>query len=91
MGIGLSLTFTATTCSKTVFRLDIGEQQTVTGSYTINGDQLTFTDPINGPETFVVRLYGDGNMVDLTSNAEFDFNGDGVGDPATATVTLVKQ
>ena len=91
MGMGLSLTFTATTCYKTVFRLDVGEQQTFTGGYTLNEDQLTFLHPINGPETSTVRLYGDGNMLDLITWAEFDFNGDGERDPSTATVTLVKQ
>lgn len=90
LGIGFVLSFTSTTMSGTVYFGNWDDQESFTGSYTVNGTDLVFTDPASGSQTFRVNLYGDGNMLDLVTNTLFDFDGDGQEEPATTTITLVR-
>ncbi len=89
-GIGLVLRFTSSTMSGTVYFGSMENYETFTGSYTINGTELVFTDPVSGSESYQVTLHGDGHMLDLVTTGFFDFDGDGQAEPATTTINLVK-
>lgn len=87
LGMSLSLTFTETTMSW-VINFPGEDQEVFTGTYSITGNQITFSDPIDGDETFTQSL--DGNILTLTSSDTFDFNDDGQETAATTVMTLSK-
>ena len=89
-GMTLSITFTETTYSGTA---DFPGEPTDTfsGTYTIGGNQLTLNETGQGtPELMTYTLSG--NAMTLAGNDEqYDFNDDGVEDPATFSMLLAKQ
>ena len=89
LGMTMSITFTETTMSGTV-NFPGQDQEIFTGTYTISGGQIMFTDsdPQEGDETFTQSL--DGNILTLTFSDSFDFNDDGQETAATAVMTLNK-
>ena len=89
-GIGFVLRFTTSTMYGTMYYGSLEDQETFTGSYTVNGHDLVFTDPAGGREFYQVTLHGDGNMLDLVTTGSFDFDGDGQAELATTTIILVR-
>ena len=90
LGMALSLTFTETTYSGTAsFPGEVAE--TFSGTYTISGNQLTLNETGElEPETMTYTLSG--NAMTLAGNdEEYDFDNDGVDDPATFLMALAKQ
>ena len=89
-GMTLSLTFTETTYSGTA--ASPGEPtETFSGTYTISGNQMTLIETGQGtPELMTYTLSGNA-MTLAGSDEEYDFDNDGVHDPATFTMVLAKQ
>ncbi len=87
LGMSMTLTFTETTMSWTI-NFAGQEQEVFTGTYSLAGNQITMSDPIDGDETFTFAL--DGNILTLTFSDTFDFNEDGQETAATAVMTLSK-
>ncbi len=89
-GLTLSITFTETTYSGTA--AFTGEPtETFSGTYTISGNQLTLNETGKGtPELMTYTLSGNA-MTLAGSDEEYDFDNDGVEDPATFTMLLAKQ
>jgi hypothetical protein len=90
MEMTLSITFTETTYSGTAsFPGEVAE--TFSGTYTISGSQLTLNETGElEPETMTYTLSG--NAMTLAGNdEEYDFDNDGVDDPATFVMVLAKQ
>lgn len=89
-GLTLSITFTETSFSGTA--AFPGEPtETFSGTYTISGNQLTLNETGKGtPELMTYTLLGNA-MTLAGSDEEYDFDDDGVEDPATFTMLLAKQ
>ncbi len=90
LGMTLSITFTETTYSGTA--AFTGEPtETFSGTYTISGNQLTLNETGQGePELMTYTLSGNA-MTLAGSDEEYDFDDDGVEDPATFSMLLAKQ
>ncbi len=89
-GMTLSITFTETSYSGTAaFPGEVDE--TFSGTYTISGNQLTLDEADQlEPDTMTYTLSG--NSMTLAGNDEqYDFDDDGVEDPASFTMVLAKQ
>ena len=90
LGITLSLMFTETTYSGTAsFPGELAE--TFSGTYTISGNELTLNETGElEPDMMTYTLSG--NTMTLTGNDdEFDFDNDGLDDPATFAMVFQKQ
>ncbi len=90
LGMTLSITFTETDYSGTA--AFPGEPtETFSGTYTIDGNQLILNETGQlDPETMTYTLSG--NTMTLSGvDDEYDFDGDGVDDPATFVMVLGKQ
>ncbi len=86
----ISITFTETTYSGTA-SFPGEPTETFSGTYTISGNQLTLNETGQGtPELMTYTLSGNA-MTLAGSDEEYDFDDDGVEDPATFTMLLVRQ
>ena len=90
LGMTLSLIFTETAYSGTAsFPGEVAE--TFSGTYAISGDQLTLNETGElEPDTMTYILLG--NAMTLSGNDdEFDFDDDGLDDPASFVMVFQKQ
>lgn len=88
LGVAFTITFTETTMSGS-FTFPGEAIETFEGTFTITGDQITISDPIDGDETWTHSLTG--SVLTLTATDTFDFNDDGQETPATMVITMTKQ
>ena len=90
LGMTLSITFTETTYSGTA-SFPGEATETFSGTYTISGDQLTLNETGElEPETMTYTLSG--NTMTLSGlDDQYDFDGDGVEDPASWVMVLQRQ
>ena len=90
MGMVLTITFTETTYTGlATFPGDLPED--FSGTYTIEGQQLTLNETGEGsPELMTYDLTG--SVLTLSGNDEsYDFDDDGIEDPATFVLVMDKQ
>ena len=89
LGMAISITFTETTYSGTA-SFPGEPTETFSGTYTINGNQLTLNETGQGtPETMTYILSG--SALTLSGEDTYDFDGDQQEDPVTFVMVLAKQ
>ncbi len=90
LGMTLSITFTETTFSGTA--AFPGEAtETFSGTYTISGNQMTLIET-GQLEADTMTYTLSGNTMTLSGlDEQYDFDGDGVDDPASFTMVMEKQ
>ena len=90
LGMTLSITFTETTYSGTAgFTGEATE--TFSGTYTIDGNQLILMET-GELETDTMAYTLSGNTMTLSGlDEQYDFDGDGVDDPASFAMVMAKQ
>ena len=90
LGMTLSITFTETTYSGTA-NFNGEATETFSGTYTIEGNQLTLNETGKlEADTMTYTLVGD-TMTLSGLDDEYDFDGDGVEDPASFVMVLARQ
>lgn len=90
LGMTLSITFTETTYSGTA-NFTGEATETFSGTYTIDGNQLTLNET-GKLETDTMTYALSGNTMTLSGlDDQYDFDGDGVEDPASWVMVLQRQ
>ena len=90
LGMTLSITFTETTYSGTA-NFTGEATETFSGTYTIEGNQLTLNETGKlETDTMTYTLVGD-TMTLSGLDDQYDFDGDGVEDPASFVMVLQRQ
>jgi len=90
LGMTLSITFTETTYSGTA-NFTGEATETFSGTYTIEGNQLTLNETGQvETDTMTYALVGD-TMTLSGLDEQYDFDGDGVEDPASFVMVLARQ
>ena len=94
-GMAFSISFTETTMSGVITFPGEDGQETFSGTYALDGDQITFTEAHDDthedtPEIFTIVLDGDSLTIN-SLDERYDFDGDGEDEMGTAVITLSRQ
>ena len=89
LGMSLSITFTETSMSGTM-TIPGFDPEAFTSTYTLDGDQITISDPTEDPETLTI-VVTETTLTISGGEDTFDFNDDGQETAASYVMTFTKQ